>query len=126
ESQQKSIESMYEDGISSQKNLLEAQSETSVKQAELERVNSILSMFSASTEKGVFQIKAPESGIVTRKNITEGMQISAGSDALFTISDLDEVWILINVYSGSISQIKKDMQVQIRSLSYPEDRKSVV
>src|SRR5690606_22798988 len=38
-----------------------------------------------------------------------------------TISDLDEVWILINVYSGSISQIKKDMQVQIRSLSYPDD-----
>ena len=116
-----SIQSMYDDGIASQKDLMEAQSELDVMEAERERVNANLSLFSASPAKGVFQIKSPTSGIVTSKNIAAGMQISAEGEPLFTISDLSEVWVLVNVYATNVVNIETGMQVKIKTLSYPDE-----
>jgi membrane fusion protein, heavy metal efflux system len=116
-----SIQSMYDDGIASQKDLMEAQSELDVMKAERERINANLSLFSASTEKGVFQIKSPTSGIVTAKSISSGTQISAEGEPLFTISDLSEVWVLVNVYATNVINIETGMQVNIKTLSYPDE-----
>ena len=116
-----SIESMYDDGIASQKDLMEAQSELDVMKAEREKINANLSLFSASPEKGVFQIKAPTSGIVTAKSISAGTQISAEGEPLFTISDLSEVWVLVNVYATNVVNIETGMQVNIKTLSYPDE-----
>src|SRR5690554_979568 len=120
ETRLKSVQSMFDDGISSQRDLLEAQSELEVLKAERERINADLSLFSASPENDVFQIKAPSTGIITAKNITPGMQISGGDDALFTISDLSEVWVLVNIYAANIPNIETGMKVTIKTLSYPD------
>lgn len=116
-----SVQSMYDDNIASQKDLLEAQSELDVLEAELEKINANLKLFSASPEKGVFQIKSPSTGIVTSKNIAAGMQISAEGEPLFTISDLSEVWVLVNVYASNVVNIETGMQVNIKTLSYPDE-----
>src|SRR5690606_34002517 len=83
-----SVQAMHKDKISSEKDLVEAQSNLEVLVAELENIDAQLSLYSASSERGVFQIKAPSSGTIVNKNITVGTQISAGGDPLFTISDL--------------------------------------
>ncbi len=119
ENKLQSVQSMFNDGIASQKDLLEAQSELNILEAEKEKVNSNLSLFSASTEKGVFQIKSPTSGIVTSKSISAGTQITAEGESLFTISDLSEVWVLVNVYATNVMNIEAGMQVNIKTLSYP-------
>ncbi|GAA0874965.1 efflux RND transporter periplasmic adaptor subunit [Wandonia haliotis] len=112
-------QSMYSDGISSQKELLEAQSELDILKSEREKVKANLNLFSASPEKNVFQIKAPVSGIITAKSIASGTQISAESEPLFTISDLSEVWVMANVYATNVQNIETGIPVEIRTLSYP-------
>ncbi|MDP3200398.1 MAG: efflux RND transporter periplasmic adaptor subunit [Algoriphagus sp.] len=115
-----SVQSMYNDGISSQKELTEAQSELDILKAEKERINANLNLFSASPEKGIFQIKAPATGIITSKSIAAGTQISAGSEALFTVSDLSEVWVMVNIYANNVQHIETGMEVNIKTLSYPD------
>lgn len=116
-----SVQLMFDDGIASQKDLLEAQSERDVLKAEKEKINANLSLFSASPEKGVFQIKSPATGIITAKSITAGAQISAEGEPLFTISDLSEVWVLVNIYASNVKNIEEGMEVNIKTLSYPDE-----
>lgn len=112
--------SMFDDGISTQKELMKAQSELAIFQSEKEKILTSLNIYSASTEKGVFQIKAPASGIVTAKSIAKGTQISAEGEALFTISDLREVWVMVDIYATNVQHIKSGMEVHIQTLSYPD------
>ena len=114
-----SVQEMHIDKIASQRDLMEAQSNLDILKAELQNANAQLNMFSASSERGVFQVKAPTSGTIISKNIASGMQISAESDPLFTISDLSEVWIMANIYAGNIPYVKKDMSVEITAVAYP-------
>jgi len=113
------VTSMYEDGVSSQRELLEAEGALQQLQAELERVESVMALYGASSTPGVFQIRAPVSGFVTEKRITAGMQVAAGGDPLFTLADLSEVWVLANVYAGSVTRVTQGLEVGIRTLSYP-------
>ena len=117
----RSIQSMFDDGIASQISLVEAQSKLDVLIAEREKIQSNLHLFSASTEKGVFQIKSPNTGIVTAKSISAGSQITAEGESLFTISDLREVWALVNVYATNVTSISTGMPVKIKTLSYPDE-----
>lgn len=115
-----SVQSMYEDGIASKKQLNQAASDVVSLESELEEVSSNLQLYNASTETGVFLIKAPGSGYITEKNITPGMHVSAYNESLFTISELNEVWVQINVYASDLQNITQGMKVNIRSLSYPD------
>ena len=116
-----SVEAMYKDEISSQKDLIKAQTDLDILKSERQKIKSNLKIFSASSEKGVFLIKAPASGIITDTAISTGMQISAEGDPLFTISDLSEVWVLVNVYATNIESIQAGIEVNISSLSYPDE-----
>lgn len=111
-------ESMFGDRISSEKDLVEAQSEVDILKSEIEKIQSNLSLYNASTEKGVFQIKAPVSGYVVQNNISGGTQISSGAD-LFTISDLSDVWVTTNVYAMDLPFVQKGMVATIKSKAYP-------
>ena len=114
------VQSLYDDGVASKKQLNQAVSEVVSLKSELEKVSSNLELYNASTETGVFLIKAPASGYITEKNITQGMHVSAYNESLFTISELNEVWVQINVYASTLQNIKQGMKVKIRSLSYPD------
>jgi membrane fusion protein, heavy metal efflux system len=113
------VTAMYDDGVSSRRDLLEAEGEVQQLQAELERVESVMALYGATATPGVFQIRAPVSGFVTEKRITPGMQVAAGGEPLFTLADLSEVWVLANVYAGSVTRVTKGLEVGIRTLSYP-------
>ncbi len=115
-----SVQSMYDDRISSQQDLIKAQSKLAILESEKQKVTSNLELFSASAEKGVFQIKAPTSGIVTAKSIAAGTQITAEGEPLFTISDLREVWVMVDIYATNVQHIDAGMDVDITTLSYPD------
>lgn len=114
------IRSMVEDGISTEKELIEAQGDLAILKTERHKVMSNLNLYSASAEKGVFQIKAPSSGIVTAKSIASGTQISAEGEPLFTISDLSEVWVMLDIYATNVQHMEKGMDVNISTLFYPD------
>ncbi len=115
------VQEMHEDKIASNKDLIEAQSNLDILQSELGSANSQLDMYSAASQKGVYQIKAATSGIIINNNISSGMQISAEGDPLFTIADIKEVWVVANIYAGNVPYVKKEMNVDIRASAYPEE-----
>jgi cobalt-zinc-cadmium efflux system membrane fusion protein len=114
-------EQMFEDGISSNRDLMEAQNNLRVLESEKQKVENNLSLFSASSTKNVFQIKAPTSGIITAKNINSGTTVTDNGEPLFSISDLNNVWAMANIYSTDIAHISKGMEVEIKTLSYPDE-----
>ena len=118
--QLQSTQSFYDDGIASEKELIAAQSEKANLESDLQKLQTNLQLYSASPEKGVFQIKAPRSGFVVDNKIAAGMQIGAEGDPLFTISDLDEVWVNVNIYATDIDAVAEGMPVSIKSSSYPD------
>src|SRR5690606_16546184 len=114
-------EQLFKDGISSNKELVESKNELRILESELKKVESNLSLFSASSSKNVFQIKAPVSGIITSKNINSGANITSEGEPLFSISDLNNVWAMANIYSTDIAHIKQGMAVELKTLSYPNE-----
>lgn len=114
------MQSMFDDGISTKRDLLKARSKLEILESDKQKVTSNLDLFSASAEMGVFQIKAPHTGIVTAKSISAGTQILAEGEPLFTISDLSVVWVMADIYATNVQNIKSGMDVNITTLSYPD------
>lgn len=116
-----SVKSMFEEGIASEKDFFAAQSEVTVLKANELKISNDLSLYQASPEKGVFQIKAAASGIITAKNVTPGMSVTSDGETLFTISDLNDVWVMANVYAGNVQNIQPGMKVTMSTLSYTDE-----
>ena len=117
----KSKKAMFEDGIISNKDLLEAKNNLSVLESQTLKTEQILSLYSASNTNNVFQIKAPSTGIVTSKNINIGTTVADEGMPLFSISDLNKVWVMANIYSSDIAKISQGMRVEVRTPSYPDE-----
>lgn len=115
-----STQGFHDDGIASEKELIAAKSEKQNLQIELDKLQSNMKLYSARNDKGVFQIKAPRSGFVVNNRIVGGMQIKSEGDPLFTISDLDEVWVSVNIYTTNINFVKEGMLTTIKTNSYPD------
>jgi len=70
---------------------------------------------------GNYIIKAPISGFIVQKNVTNNTSIRTDNGTnLFTISDLKDVWVQANVYESNIGKIHMGDQVQITTVSYPD------
>lgn len=119
--QLQTIQSMYDDGIASHNDLVKAESELEIIKSSLENTKNNLSLFSPSMEKFVFQIKAPTDGYIVTKNVSPGTQISQNNEALFTISNLKQVWVMANIYSTNLAHIKENMVVSIKTPAYPNE-----
>jgi len=114
-----STKDMFNSGLASQKDLLTAQSAWEQAQSELSRVKRILNINGGNTN-GEFVVRSPISGFVVEKFVTNEMSIRAdNSTNLFTISDLENVWVIANVYESNISQIHLNDEVDVTTLSYP-------
>jgi cobalt-zinc-cadmium efflux system membrane fusion protein len=111
-------EDMYKSGLSSEKEVLEARKELQNVRAEIQRLKEVVSIYGIS-KGSIYTVKAPISGFVVEKNISNEMQLrSDNADNMFTISDLDKVWILANVYESDIARVKEGHDATITTLSY--------
>jgi membrane fusion protein, heavy metal efflux system len=110
---------MYKSGLSSQTDYLQAQANYEQAKSELKRVQEILQINGGNTQ-GEYVIKAPISGFIVEKQVTNDMAIrSDNSNDLFTISDLKNVWVIADVYESNISDVHVGDSAQITTLSYP-------
>ncbi|GET25662.1 HlyD family secretion protein [Prolixibacter sp. NT017] len=64
-------------------------------------------------------IKAPCSGIVTKRAINEGELISAGQ-SLFVVIDNRKIWVSANFKETKLSEIKEGQPVRIKVDGYPD------
>jgi len=110
---------LFKSGLASQLDVTSAQSNYDQAMSQLEMTQRVLKINGDNTN-GNYIIKAPISGFVVQKNITNSMSIRAdNSNAVFAISDLKNVWVWANVYESNINNIHLGDAVQVTTLSYP-------
>ncbi|OJV35923.1 MAG: hypothetical protein BGO33_14455 [Bacteroidia bacterium 43-41] len=112
---------MASSGLSSEKEVLVAQKELDNAKGQLNKIKEIISIYNIS-DNSLYSLKSPVSGFVVKKNINREMQLrSDNSSEVFTISGLDEVWVIANVYESDISKIKLNNPAQIKVSAYPNE-----
>ncbi|HJD75152.1 MAG TPA: efflux RND transporter periplasmic adaptor subunit [Bacteroides reticulotermitis] len=114
-------QTMHADNMLSEKELLEAQAKLKQAQAAYDKIHNDISMYGVGKNNGSFSIPAPASGYIVDKNISSGSTVSPDSGPLFTIADLSKVWITANVYATNLQFVKEGMEVEITTLSYPDE-----
>jgi Cu(I)/Ag(I) efflux system membrane fusion protein len=63
-------------------------------------------------------IYAYASGTVVDRKVTQGQYVNAG-DTLFTVADLNQVWIKADVYEEQLPRIRQGQEVEITAESLP-------
>jgi cobalt-zinc-cadmium efflux system membrane fusion protein len=115
---EKTVE-MYHSGMASQTDSISSAVGLEQAQAELKRVQRVLKINGGNTQ-GEYELKAPISGFIVQKFVTNDQVIrSDNGNALFTISDLKNVWVWANVYESNVGNIHMGDPVDVTTLSYP-------
>lgn len=114
-------EDQFKAGLAAERDVILARNELRKAQSNLGKTNKQLGIYGV-TKDGYYTIAAPISGFITDKNVTQGMQYTnanTDADGFFTIADLDQVWILANVFEADIANVKLGYAADITTLSYP-------
>ncbi|WP_421830372.1 efflux RND transporter periplasmic adaptor subunit [Larkinella sp.] len=112
-------EDMSKAGLTAQKDLIAAREQMQAAQGEVNRVAERKSILGGSGS--TYIVKAPVDGFVVEKNAAQGMELrSDDPENLFTISNLDQIWVLANVYESDLANVKEGFSATITTLSYPD------
>lgn len=115
-------ESLYKNGISSERDYTEAKENFNKAVAANRKIKQQLSINGGgnTSENGTLIIKAPQSGYIVEKNITSGSFIRQDNGgSMFTISNMKDVWIWANVFESDISKVKTGYTARVTTLAYP-------
>jgi len=120
---------LYEDRISSEKELLEARG--ALKEATVRRQNaaqtlrlygltqeSIDALEAGSPVSSLLEVRAPFAGRVVEKHATLGELVTPDTN-LFTLADLSVVWIWIDVFEKDLAAVHLGDDVEVRVTAQP-------
>jgi cobalt-zinc-cadmium efflux system membrane fusion protein len=121
---------LYEDRISSQKEMLDAKADFLEAEAERESAQETLRLYGISPEQirslrsgepgaSTLPVRAPIAGRVVEKHVTVG-ELVTPSESLFTIADLGHVWIWIDVFERDLAKVHEGDDVQVRVDAFPD------
>lgn len=97
---------LFREQITSQKELLEAESAFRTAEADLRSASSRLRAVGATGGSGAtFSLSSPVSGTVVDRNASPGQSVGPSTN-LFTVADLRNVWITVDVYENDLARIK--------------------
>jgi cobalt-zinc-cadmium efflux system membrane fusion protein len=111
---------LFESKLNSERDVMSAQKELEKSQSELKRINEVFSIYGITSESE-YVVKAPITGFVLEKSITHDMQLRPDrSENIFTIAQIDDIWVMANVNETDIGLIKLGYDANIHTLSYPD------
>ncbi|MBJ6110118.1 efflux RND transporter periplasmic adaptor subunit [Hymenobacter sp. BT523] len=68
-----------------------------------------------------YTLRAPLAGYVLEKKLSPGMRFNATDlQAAFVVANLDQVWVMANVFESDLSRVRPGQAVEIITLSYPD------
>ncbi|MCK7558369.1 efflux RND transporter periplasmic adaptor subunit [Chitinophaga sedimenti] len=109
---------LFEGKLNSEKDVTAAARELDKAKAEQTRINEIYHIYSLKNGS-VLDITAPISGFIVSKNINQNEALrSDKTDALFSIAQIDEVWVLANVNETDISRVAVGYEADVNTMSY--------
>jgi cobalt-zinc-cadmium efflux system membrane fusion protein len=119
---------LYEAHAGSQKDFEAAEDSYSKAKAEMARSREKARLFRGGGTDAVtqeFVLRAPIEGEVIARNVNPGAEVqgqySGGTPVeLFTIGELDRVWVIADVFEMDLARLKKGATVTIRVVAYPE------
>ena len=121
--QMENQESLYKNGIASERELTEAKQNHEKAKAAKHKIEAILHINGGSNTNagGTYYLTAPIGGYIVEKKVNAGNFIRPDmGDFLFTISDLKNVWVLANVFEADIPKVKEGFAVKVTTLAYPD------
>jgi membrane fusion protein, heavy metal efflux system len=115
-----SAKEMYKAGLATEKDVTAAETDLEKAKSELKRIEQTNSIF-GSRGNAMQTITAPVSGYIIEKNITDQMRYRVdAAQPFFTIANLDEVWIIANVFESDIARIKEGYEADIHVIAYKD------
>jgi membrane fusion protein, heavy metal efflux system len=115
-----SNEEMFKSGLATERDVVSSKNELQKAKAELTRLRQTLGIYGAHAN-AVQTLYAPVSGFVVEKNVTDNMQFRPdGAQPFFTISNLDEVWVMASVFESDIAKIKVGYEADVKVLAYKD------
>jgi membrane fusion protein, heavy metal efflux system len=111
---------LYKSGNISEVELISAQKDLENAKSEQARIQAVLDMYSAGSGS-VYPIKSPVSGVIVQKNIALNMELRTEDiSPVFIVGDLDDVWVMANIYESDITKIKEGYDAEITTIPYPD------
>jgi cobalt-zinc-cadmium efflux system membrane fusion protein len=114
---------LYEHGAIAQQDLEVAQDTEDDAKTTLDTATEHLRLLGSdpTDPKGVVDIAAPVSGVITDQEVTSGASVQAYSTPNpFTISDLSSVWIVCDVYENDMANVRVGQTADIKLNAYPD------
>ena len=116
---------LYEKGAIAKKDLEVAEETEEAARVTLETTIEKLRVLGVTDLKnppnGIVDVYAPISGIIIEQNVTNGAGVKTldNSPNLFTIADLDYVWIICDVYENDLPFVRLGEYADVRLNAYP-------
>jgi len=118
---------LYEAHAGSQRDFESAEDNYRKAKAEMERAKQKARLFRASTADKVsqeFTLRAPIEGEVIARNVNPGAEVQgqySGGTAveLFTVGELDSVWVFADVFEMDLARVKRGAPVSVKVVAYP-------
>jgi cobalt-zinc-cadmium efflux system membrane fusion protein len=119
---------LYGASASSQKELEAAQDNFGKAKAEMERARQKARLFRRGSADAVtqeFTLRAPIEGEVIARSVNPGAEVQgqySGGTAveLFTVGELDSVWVLADVFEVDLGRVRKGAPVSLKVVAYPD------
>lgn len=111
---------LYAGKLNSERDVISAEKELLKAKAELDRINEVYSIYRLGNESS-YDLVAPISGFIVFKDINQNEQLrNDKSDLVFSIAQIDEIWVLANVNESSISKVALGYEAFVQTISYPD------
>ncbi|MEO6549203.1 MAG: efflux RND transporter periplasmic adaptor subunit [Ferruginibacter sp.] len=115
--------SLFNNGIASEKDYLEAKENYGKAVTAAEKLKNQIRINGGgrTSANGTYRITAPMNGYVVEKKINAGGFIrNDANDNLFTVGDISDVWAWANVYETDIARVKPGYTARVTTLAYPD------
>lgn len=110
---------LRDEGINSERSLLDAQLAEAQARAERDAARSWLRALDAAPSGGAdMALRSPIAGEIVERHATRGESVST-SDTLFVIADLSEVWVIGHATQDQIAALRPGMPATLTLMSYP-------
>ncbi|MEX2584424.1 MAG: efflux RND transporter periplasmic adaptor subunit, partial [Gemmatimonadota bacterium] len=110
---------LEEQGISSRKELLDAEAELRRMEASLNSARQRLEVLGAGQGRGgQYRLTAPFPGVVVARHASLG-EMATPADQLFTVANLDRLWIELDIYERDLSRVESGQAVDVITVAYP-------
>jgi cobalt-zinc-cadmium efflux system membrane fusion protein len=108
-------------GISSRRELLDAQGELRRVEARLQSARERLRVLGADAhgDGGHFDVVSPYTGVVVAGRAGLG-EVVGPADPMFTVADLSRLWIQLDVYERNLARVAEGQPVEVITPAWPD------